>query len=87
MPRRGPSGAVEAVPVLFEASDQTADHALGHLSLFGYGCGPRQLSLHAGIELFELVPVKADGGIEAVGFGADVVPLGLSSGLGPTSLV
>ena len=85
-PDRWPSGAVQAVPVLFEAAAETADDALHNSAPVGDRCGPGRLSLEAGGKTLEIVVAKADGGVEASGFGGDVVqPASASIGvaLGP----
>jgi hypothetical protein len=82
-PNRWPSGAVQAVPVLFEAAAKTGDDALHNSAPVGDRCGPGRLSLQAGDEPLELVVAKADGGVKTGGFGDDVV-LPAPAGIGLT---
>ena len=73
MPHCRPSGAVQAVPVQFETGDENAGEALCEPALVGDPGRAGCLSVHAGIEPLDLVPATADGGVEASGFGGDVV--------------
>lgn len=73
MPKRRPSGAVQAVPVLFDTGDQTGDDALGNPSPLDDRCGPGRLTLVAGIEPLELIAAKNDDGVEASNLGGDMV--------------
>ena len=85
-PQRWLSGAVQAVPVLFETADENAGEALVELVLVGDRGRAGCLSVHAGIEPFELAPAEPDGGVEVGSFGADVVEpasAGVGVALGP----
>jgi hypothetical protein len=74
------------VPVLFETADENAGEALVELALVGDRGRARRLSLHVAIEPYELVLAEADGGVEAGGFGGDVLepaPASVGVALGP----
>ena len=73
MPKRWPSGAVQAVPVLFDTGAQTGDDALGNPSPLHDRCGPGRLTFVAGIEPLELIAAKNDDGVEASNLGGDMV--------------
>ncbi len=73
MPKRWPSGAVQAVPVLFDTGAQTSLHALGNPSPLHDRCGPGRLTLVAGTEPLELIVAKNDDDVEANNLGDDMV--------------
>ena len=85
-PDKWPSGAVQAVPVLFEAAAETGDDALHDSAPVGDHCGPGCLSLEAGGKTLEIVVARTDGGVKTGGFRGDVVqpaPAGIGVALGP----
>lgn len=66
MPERWPSGAVQAVPVLFDTGAEPGDDALGNPSPLDDRCRPGRLTLLASIEPLELIVAKTDDGVQVL---------------------